>query len=83
MAPDSNSASGWPPGPFGSSKARILLFGLSDRNASDIWSWLPKSTRCGSQGSSVSSSMIDAFTPLGVGSEYAECGPGAEAAIFG
>lgn len=47
-----------------------MLFGLSDRNSAENWSLLSNSTRCASQGSPVSSSMIEAFTPLGVVSEY-------------
>ena len=70
MAPDSNSASGWPPGPLGSRMAGILLLGLSARNSGESWSLVSKLTRCGSYGSPVSSSRIDTFTPLGVGSEY-------------
>src|SRR3990167_8963017 len=67
MAPDSNSASGWPPGPLGSMMAGILLLGLSERNSGDSWSWVSKLTRCGSYGRPVSSSMIGTFTPLGGG----------------
>ena len=37
-----------PPGPFGSRIAGILLFGFRLRNSGVIWSFLPKSTRCGS-----------------------------------
>src|SRR3990167_9001635 len=70
MAPDSNSASGWPPGPLGSMMAGILLLGLSERNSGDSWSWVSKLTRCGSYGRPVSSSMIATLTPLGVGKEY-------------
>jgi hypothetical protein len=69
MAPDSNSGSGAPPGPCGSMIAGILLLGLSDRNSGEFWSFVSKFTRCGSYGSPLSSSMMDAFTPLGVGSE--------------
>src|SRR3546814_3708729 len=43
----------------------------SDVCSSDlVWSLLSKLTLCTSYGRPVSSSMIDAFTPLGVGSEY-------------
>src|SRR5471030_1848536 len=70
MAPDSNSANGLPPGPFGSRMAGILLFGFSDRNSGDIWSLVSKRTRWTSYGRPISSSAIDTFTPLGVGSEY-------------
>ena len=69
MAPDSNNGSGFPSGPFGSISAGILLLGLSDRNSGEFWSLVSKFTRCGSYASPVSSSMIAAFTPLGVGNE--------------
>ena len=69
IAPDSNKASGLPPGPSGSRIAGILLFGLTDRNSSVNWSRRSKSTRCTSEGSPVSSRKIETFTPLGVGSE--------------
>src|ERR1700728_3670991 len=70
IAPDSNNARGAPPGPWGSRMAGILPLGLSERNAGDFWSLESKLTRCGSYGRPVSSSMIETFTPLGVGSEY-------------
>jgi len=49
--------------------AGILPFGFSDRNSGVCWSFLPKSTVCGSYRNPISSSMIDTFTPFGVGSE--------------
>jgi hypothetical protein len=58
-----------PPGPSGSRIAGIFPFGLSERNSGVFWSSLPKSMVCGSYGSPISSSMIDTFTPFGVGSE--------------
>src|SRR6476620_4730497 len=70
MAPDSNSARGWPSGPFGSMMAGILLLGLSERNSGEVWSLVSKLTRCGSYGRESSSNAMDTFTPLGVGSEY-------------
>src|SRR3546814_7911365 len=66
----SSDLSGAPSGPFGSSIAGILLFGFSDIDSGEVWSLLSKLTLCTSYGRPVSSSMIDAFTPLGVGSEY-------------
>jgi hypothetical protein len=53
----------------GSMIAGILPFGLSERNSGVFWSSLPKSTRCGSYGRPISSSMIETLTPFGVGSE--------------
>src|SRR5262245_25182141 len=70
IAPDSNNGSGLPPGPFGSRIAGILLFGFSDKKSGDIWSFVSKLTRCGSYGRPVSSSMMETFTPFGVGREY-------------
>ena len=49
--------------------AGIFPFGLSERNSGVFWSSLLKSTRCTSYGSPISSSMIETFTPFGVGSE--------------
>src|ERR1700722_1097883 len=70
IAPDSNKARGLPPGPCGSRMAGILPLGLSDKN-SDVFCSLPsKPTLCGSYGRAVSSSIMDIFTPFGVGSEY-------------
>ena len=69
MRPDSNSPIGFPSGPSGSMIAGILPFGFSDRNSGVFWSSLPKSIVCGSYGSPISSSMMETFTPLGVGSE--------------
>ena len=70
MAPDSNSARGWPPGPWGSKMAGILLFGFSARNSGENWSLAWMSTRCASYGMPTSSSMTDTLMPLGVGKEY-------------
>jgi hypothetical protein len=69
IAPDSNSGSGFPPGPFGSMIAGIFPLGLSERNSGVFWSLVLKSMRCGSYGSPISSSMIETFTPFGVLSE--------------
>eukprot|EP01032_Pedospumella_encystans_P033786 gene33786-38183_t len=41
-------ASGWPPGPLGSTMAGILPFGLSDLNSGVLLSSFMMSTRCGS-----------------------------------
>src|SRR5580692_2077159 len=70
IAPDSNKASGAPAGPWGSRMAGILPLGLSDKNSGDFCSLLSKLTRCGSYGRPVSSSIMETFTQLGVGSEY-------------
>jgi hypothetical protein len=50
--------------------AGILPFGLSDRNSGVHVSFWPMLIVCGSYGSPISSSMIETFTPFGVGSEY-------------
>ena len=49
--------------------AGIFPLGLSERNSGVFWSSLLKSTRCTSYGKPISSSMIETFTPFGVGSE--------------
>ena len=49
--------------------AGILPFGLSDRNSGVQDSFLPMSIGCGSYGRPISSSVIETFTPFGVGSE--------------
>src|SRR5260370_13806363 len=70
MAPDSNSESGFPPGPCGSRMAGILLLGKVSTNSGESWSLLSKPTRCASYGRPISSRAIDTLTPLGVGREY-------------
>jgi hypothetical protein len=69
MAPDSNRASGLPPGPSGSRIAGIFPFGFSVRYSGVQLSFLVMSIRCASYGRPISSSMIETFTPLGVFSE--------------
>ncbi|MNT05485.1 hypothetical protein D3C72_1401050 [compost metagenome] len=49
--------------------AGILPFGFSDKNSGVQVSFLPMSIRCASYGRPISSSMIETFTPFGVGSE--------------
>ena len=67
MAPDSQTAIGLPLGPAGSMIAGIRPFGFKDTNAGSFDSFLEISTKWGSYGKPVSSSMIETLTPLGVG----------------
>src|SRR4051795_5342703 len=66
MAPDSNTLTGLPPGPSGSTIAGILLLGLILRNPGAICSPLLMFTGITLYGSPISSSATEILRPFGV-----------------
>src|SRR6476659_8466289 len=66
MAPDSNTLTGLPSGPSGSTIAGILLLGLISRNPGVICSPLLMFTGITLYGSPISSSATEILRPFGV-----------------